>query len=460
MDHLEKATQVMIMSGIFAQAREVVVGLSNGDDDGSDDQAVHLLADLASAMSSLTTSDTAASAVNLAKQAILGIDRSGGWESILEIFQNPWWRRTWVIQEIVLGFKAVILFGSMSFNFNIVEKVMLAESFIKDVLRESRSPNLVTIEKNPGWRAAKQIVRTRLEYRQNGEFALPLLLWRFQDNLSTDPRDRIFAFLGLCKPQSVSSILVSYQLGVEEVALQTSQWILQTYKTLDMLSILSAFENNGISQGRESSWSLPLRNSVGPLIERRPLNPGVFAGIDSFKIYSAAGTETQSILFLSESQSKLTVRGTTFDKIEKVLGPAHFDMSSTEPLIELCKDIGLVQSSPLVTEPNQKTIEAKWRTLLANQWPLGTKLSMSTCQGVKVPPQTESDEKALFDVVDVQFDLPQLEGRRIIITSGGRLGLALEEVLPGDSIVILPGGALPYVLRPHPNGNWVFSGEW
>jgi hypothetical protein len=244
------------------------------------------------------------------------------------------------------------------------------------------------------------------------------------------------------------------------VALQTSQWILETYKTLDLLSILSVFENNSSQRGQGSSWSLPLRTTFGTSLKRESLNPGVFAGMDSFNIYSAAGTETQLILLKSERQSMLTIRGMTFDRIERVIQPTHSNMSSTELLIWLCAEIGRVQSSRLVTKPNHKTIEGKWRTLLANQWPLGTKLGTSTCQRVKVPPQTENEEKALLDLINVQLDLPQLEGRRIIVTSGGLLGLALEEVVSGDSIVILPGGALPYVLRSLPNDNWLFLGEW
>jgi hypothetical protein len=104
----------------------------------------------------------------------------------------------------------------------------------------------------------------------------------------------------------------------------------------------------------------------------------------------------------------------------------------------LCKQIDKQQLSSSVTESNQESIETKWRVLLANQWPLGTKLSKSTCQGLKVPPQTAYDEKALLDIINIQYHLPRLEGRRVIIISAGRLGLALEEVVPGDSIVIMP----------------------
>jgi hypothetical protein len=148
-------------------------------------------------------------------------------------------------------------------------------------------------------------------------------------------------------------------------------------------------------------------------------------------------------------------------QILSVLGPPTFDLSKKQHLIDLCKEISKTQSSDSIKEPNQNTVESRWRTLLANQWPLGTRLPTSTYQGVVIPPHNDDDERALLEIIDVSLYLCQLEGRRVVVTSGGRLGLALQEVLPGDSIFILPGGALPYVLRSQPDSSgWLFLGEW
>ena len=98
--------------------------------------------------------------------------------------------------------------------------------------------------------------------------------------------------------------------------------------------------------------------------------------------------------------------------------------------------------------------------MLANQWPLGTKLSTLTYHGVRIPPQTKDEEKALLEIIDIPYHLSQLKGRRMIVTAGGCLGLALEEVQVGDDIVVMPGGALPYVLRSTSNDEQHFKGEW
>ena len=350
-----------------------------------------------------------------------------------------------------------MLYGSMSFNFNIIEQVMLVEDFIIGVLREDESPSFTAIKENRGWHAAKQMMYTRLEYRQNRQLTLPMLLWRFRNNVATDPRDMIYALLGLCEIQNLpyDSPQVDYRLKFTRVFLDTSRWILQTYNTLDLLSVCSAFKD--MHSSSPSSWSLPLH--VKPL-ERQPLNLGVFAGNDSFKIYSAAGVEIKSIILRPKLVTVLTICGMVFDMVAIVLRATGREMSSKKSFIDYCKKIRQVQSSHIVRDKNQKTVEARWRTLLANQWPFGTKLSTSIYQGIKIPPQTEDEERALLDIIDIEYHLPQLKGRQLIVTAFGLLGPALEEVDVSDEIVIMPGGALPYVLRKIGKNGRKFIGEW
>jgi len=89
---------------------------------------------------------------------------------------------------------------------------------------------------------------------------------------------------------------------------------LETYKNLNLLFIRSAFEVGDTSLG--SLWSLLVH---GQIHKRQPLSLGVFAGVESFGIYSIAGINTKTILVQPESGSLLTIRGRTFDKIAKFL---------------------------------------------------------------------------------------------------------------------------------------------
>ena len=57
------------------------------------------------------------------------------------------------------------------------------------------------------------------------------------------------------------------------------------------------------------------------------------------------------------------------------------------------------------------------------------------------------------------FALQRLMNRRLFITSSGHLGLGPASMMSGDTVAILFGGNVPYILRPLENKQWHFVGE-
>ena len=55
--------------------------------------------------------------------------------------------------------------------------------------------------------------------------------------------------------------------------------------------------------------------------------------------------------------------------------------------------------------------------------------------------------------------LQRLMNRRLFITESGHLGLGPSSMMSGDTVAILFGGNVPYILRPLENGQWHFVGE-
>lgn len=77
-------------------------------------------------------------------------------------------------------------------------------------------------------------------------------------------------------------------------------------------------------------------------------------------------------------------------------------------------------------------VESRWRILLANQFPLGHKLDYLTWNGMRIPPSNiEDEERLLAHGISIPTEL--LIGRRVMITHGGRIGLAPEEADNGQS---------------------------
>ena len=76
-------------------------------------------------------------------------------------------------------------------------------------------------------------------------------------------------------------------------------------------------------------------------------------------------------------------------------------------------------------------------------------------------PSSEAEEATLLDDPDFLDETPFLEGRAVIITAAGHLGLAPKETQPGDEISVMAGGAVPYILRPfYTEDEYTLIGEW
>jgi hypothetical protein len=456
----ETRSQVQILTNVYSQAREVVVGLSVSHDEISN-KAIHLLSGLASAVPSLVDRPNFADSTRLV-EILHELDCSQGWHSILQVFDHPWWKRAWVVLEIVVSRKALILFGSISFNFNLVERVMLAAGSIKEELRRSKSPSLDLIQKSHGWYAAEQIVRTKVEYGSPKKPPLAILLGRFRYTLAANPKDKIFALLGMCDPRDVHYVQVDYSKPSKDLASQVSRSILESSKNLDFLSVVSS-TFQGSHQPLERSWTISLDNTYRDLLGDTSLmfDPALP------RIYSTAGEIVNSVLQPSEADDMLSICGMVFDEVASSF-PITFNLNVRDQLADYCKTVrqkwvqGMEQTLPHCSylQANQKPIENVWRTLLADQWPLGTRLRATTLEGVQIPPRTEEEEDAFLDIINIRYDLPHLGDRQVVITTKSRIGLVPSRVRPGDALAVMPGGALPYVLRPCGDARWKFLGDW
>ncbi|KAI8631317.1 heterokaryon incompatibility protein-domain-containing protein [Xylariaceae sp. FL1651] len=460
----ELTAQTQIIGTIYSRAREVVVGLDIDDDE--DTKGAYLLADLASSVPRSAERDQCIMSARLV-QAINNIECSQSWHYIFRIFNKEWWGRAWVIQEVITSSKVVILYGSITFNFSLVEQVMLAANSIKEVLWSSRSPTLAAIQNSEGWYVTEQIARARLEHRSYQGPRLATLLWRFRRSATVREVDRIHALLSLCDPEEVRNITIDYYRHIEELASIVSNCILRSTKNLDMLSLVSTFR--AIEGPQRTKWFNPFNseNRLPLQTDRQPMNTNLSFGTTTPRIYSAAGLNTESVLVPCESIVDLVICGMAFDQVAFTVGTIPTDSNVREQFTMLNKAITLQWKRAMSlahphhsdSQASQITIETLWRVLLADQWPVGTRLTTATYRNIRVPPKTEEEESALLEAVNISLHLPYLEGRQVIITNDFRLGLAPEEARVGDSIAIMPGGALPYILRSCHDNRWQLIGE-
>lgn len=445
----EKGHQVSIIGEIFASASDVVVRLN--DTAGTAEQGIEYLNRIAAAT---RANNIQAHEDEIAiSEALAFLDPPGAWDSLFDLFNDTWWQRMWIVQEVVLASNAIFLTGSASFSFKAVEALVRSETLIRKILSTSNNRHLRRFSHDLGWTAARNILQTRLECSQSKKPTLAVLFWRFRNNRCTLIQEKIYALLAMCDPQTAPpGYLVNYGRGPPEIYGDFLRWYIKKYRNLDILSLCIASQHDswkGYYRDTQSNiprWYSQIFDSTNNDAARecRPLTLGTFGGARAMDIYTAGGDGTVSLI-LDRSPgscddlvwSRLALLGVSFDTIREVVPIAGEDAYANAQSLEHARTC-LVQSG----------IETFWRTLLADQWSVGQRLSQgANFKGVKIPPITTDDHERLLSILNLEYDMPFLIGRSVAITSEGRIGLVPERAEPGDTIVVMPGGAVPLVLR-------------
>ncbi len=149
-DLQERASQVHQMKDIYQRAYVVMVWL--GDGNKSSSQAFYAFHGM---LEHLDWQDKVPSWVfNPDKMA----QDPKKWRAISDILYNPWFRRTWVIQEVLAARQAFILCGkdllSMDYFLRIVNSMLFAEA-LRPIM--SYNPNRHELSKGPMNIAVKQL---------------------------------------------------------------------------------------------------------------------------------------------------------------------------------------------------------------------------------------------------------------------------------------------------------------
>jgi hypothetical protein len=128
----------------------------------------------------------------------------GEGSAILNLFSRKYWRRVWIIQEILLAQNITVLCGSKEFPWSCIESL----SAELDEIEESR------IYHHPFAASVRESDAIKLYHQRRSWTKLPpsersIELWKLleahNDIECTDIRDRIFGFLGLIPSTNIPS---------------------------------------------------------------------------------------------------------------------------------------------------------------------------------------------------------------------------------------------------------------
>ncbi|OAL54541.1 HET-domain-containing protein, partial [Pyrenochaeta sp. DS3sAY3a] len=186
----ERGHQVRQMTCIYEQAEQVLIWLGDGTADTD-----HLFDHLTRVKQHATIYDRIK-------------EKPSRKDGLTHLLRHPWFNRVWIIQEVAKARSAQVLCGTRSASASDIAML----------------PLILGIEPNTHCQSILDIMpgssRKKSWWSQSRE--LYTLLLKFRKSQATDPRDAIFALLGISSNASNATILIpDYEKSVEEVIQDT-----------------------------------------------------------------------------------------------------------------------------------------------------------------------------------------------------------------------------------------------
>lgn len=237
----EKSHQVGLMRDIFSRASNVKIFL--GDDEDTPD--AHLL------------KETSESLFYNANQGDVVWSAIRDHVAVRALFDRPYWSRIWVIQEVLLSKRAIVLLGKTAVPLKSLLAARLAEPDGSE--REFSVPPWLGLGK------ALPIEDF------NG---LSTLLTETSGCFATDPKDMIFALLGLVQGAHLEGLVADYSKSIYEIRVGIATYFLIHRGQTNILKS-AAFG----ARERQDDRLLPGSPSWVPSWEKYPSDEPIFADV-------------------------------------------------------------------------------------------------------------------------------------------------------------------------------------
>ncbi|KAE8445911.1 hypothetical protein EG329_012690 [Mollisiaceae sp. DMI_Dod_QoI] len=401
------------------------------------------------------------------------------WTALVKLFQRSWFQRIWVVQEAAMAREATVVCGPYSIMWKDISNIAISVR-----KRGYLGPYPIQFHAT-GITSATVIhfLRQAIQF-QNNSWGLLSLLRLTRKYKATDPRDKVFALMGVVT--DAGSILVDlkpdYRLSTEEVYLSVALHYLEKLKNLELLA--HAGINSALRNPKLPSW-IPDWGSCNE-------NRAVIAATVVKTNFCAAG-DSQPTLSISADKKVLSIRGAVIDTISQ---QDHSILYGDEDLaLDHCTEAGRARlnlRSKINTESFEAFAEAAykfpeghtreeslWRTLCCDQtteipvqrapaeygiaYKVLRKLHAATDANRRIDMDAFHRSIAQEEMLDfVAFDntvLRHYTGKNLCVTTGGYLGIVPNGTLDGDKICILFGSAVPFVLREYDGVFFELVGE-
>lgn len=513
-DLSERGQQVSIMRRIYTKARRVLVWL--GQDKANYARlAFTTICEIVRSWRPPTNPHSFSSYKDAfePQKDVLSIDEDG-WTALQALFQTDYFTRFWVIQELVLGQKATVVWGDHTVSWGLVgisAAWLLTRGWATNPdWPISAAYNAFLIYVLPLAKRSAISSFSKLDLSA----VLAMTMGKFK---STDARDRIFALLGMSfsgnDPEKEQLVKPDYTANVQSVYLGATKRMLSQDANLRLLSAVQhGLDIDSTSPSWVPKWDQSLL--AEPLALRQEHGYYANAGELFTPVDDTFGADGKSLALtgikvttVTEVTEPFTTGDISFSSLPDKLRDAMLVMLSylNDPDRQVRSSWSATMEKftiPGLSDPEKQaevlSTGGGFRMAATTGMPgkYGMRKSTEILDGERMSIDNLGEfllywrERCTWDVEALRHDdfkdfwaaveaegsayateramcsMNAFLGRRVFRSEDGKLGLGPAAMKPGDVVVVLFGGIVPYVLRPLDGAadggdgqKWTFVGE-
>ncbi|PKS11273.1 hypothetical protein jhhlp_003035 [Lomentospora prolificans] len=431
------------------------------------------------------------------------------WESLMHFISRPAFQRAWIIQEIAAARETYVFAGLLMLPFS---TLAFGATFVSNCRWDTL---LHTVYNVPGrFRTITALKNCYVRHLLKQPQSLELLLASTRRFKSTRPEDKVFALVNLHLAHSETPtpdlLIPNYDKSEVEVFRDVTRHLINQ----GSLDVLSGIEDQSFREIRElPSWVPDYSVHQGVSILCMPPTEG------NLTLYSAAVARPVKVTSDADDAATLTLAGYKIDRVSNV-SPEYLATAAISAKIDAgvrMVDLGATYRGS--QKPGASAVNAFWRTFLGNVNLHGTsypvpdswvdnfaafvKEEQAACarqhaseptQGNMQDPSSPAGDLKItgsprhHDTIDNLVDSSSgLElilrslgnvdaekgdssryhdtahyvswGRSFYVTESGYFGVGPRSTRVGDTVVLLSGGRMPFVIREGEDGNSRIVGE-
>ncbi|KAL9091073.1 MAG: hypothetical protein Q9165_005000 [Trypethelium subeluteriae] len=383
--------------------------------------------------------------------------------AIMNLLRRPWWSRMWIVQEVVVSKLVVVQCGDISLPWSAFAVIAGHIATSQQVAQTLVSAGIL-----PRMAVTNHITAFESLRRQWASGSIPdilSLLVKYRRSKATDPRDKIFALLGMIQSSERGVVSSDYTKPAARIYSEFVTGIVARTGRLDILAFNNMHRKVPDLPSWAPDWSCSCHqdNDLPLLYDPETFAMTKDARLQQYSGRSASGSKQAKVAY-SDDLKTLTAEGIIFDEVREISEEGRIE--KLPPALGLPYEESYALPISRLNHFAEKSFgdntEIKQRVLLRSM--MGNAFLKDEDQYLRVFKRRveesndgrlwlythlKTDGKATYDT---EWQLNTIlgrvmRGRRLFLHGPGFMGTGPSCVQPGDKLCILLGAAMPFIVR-------------